>query len=197
LTADGDGHDAAKFHVTDDGEGDGFGSLTDCEVRALRSAHLAKFAVAGIGTAELTDEIYQLPPPARESLRRALKVRGNAPASTVAQSLRTMLARAPEDTTAHALLDVLQSGVANTSLTDELDEAELAALLRAESSELGFLSDSEILEGLLEEHELGCRSPLDPDRRLVVHGQQRVSWFGCRAGVARCRSAAGVERRPA
>ncbi|MFI6761163.1 hypothetical protein ACIBF5_18700 [Micromonospora sp. NPDC050417] len=143
---------------TDDGGGDGGWSLRDVEVRESRPARLAKSAANGVTVAELVDELHRLSTQELSTLQRELKVRAGASAHVVAQSTRTMLARVPEERAAWVLHDALHFGVRSSAMTGMLTEGELAALLRADPSGLGFLTDTAIHDPLRDIRQFGNTS---------------------------------------
>ncbi|WP_446210112.1 hypothetical protein [Micromonospora sp. IBSANI012] len=153
LTTSGQG-DHAFDERTDEDTG-AHQSLSEGEVREFRRAHLAKSAASDLRTDELAAELRRLSGPGLPHLQRMLKVRLGAPMTVVAQSMRTWLARANEYDAANALHNALLHGVGATALTAELTERELAGLLEAEPSQLGFLSDAEIRHPLLDSGQFG------------------------------------------
>ncbi|MGX7828715.1 hypothetical protein ACTG9Q_26825 [Actinokineospora sp. 24-640] len=139
-----------EFHVRDES---GCGSLTADEVRVLRAAKLAKSAAGAIAPVDLQAEIRRLPPQTSAFVRQQLKLRKSAPLGVYSQTLLARLTRAPDDLTIKILHDVLPAVVTFTWLTEELDRAELVALLSGDPDRLRFLADSEILVELLGHNE--------------------------------------------
>ncbi|GHJ45842.1 hypothetical protein Cs7R123_31840 [Catellatospora sp. TT07R-123] len=121
---------------------------------------MAKSAALNIGVAEFADELHRLRAAELTWIQRQLKVRNGAQASVVAQSMRTMLVRAPEELTERILHDALHHGVLSTAMTCELSEEELGALLRADPARLGFLTDRQIHVCLQDVGSFGFTTPV-------------------------------------
>ena len=149
------GQDDHIFNERADEDAGAHQSLSEGEVREFRRAHLAKSAASDLRTDELAAELRRLSGPGLPHLQRMLKVRLGAPMTVVAQSMRTWLARENEQGAANALHNALLIGVGATALTAALTERELAGLLEAEPSQLGFLSDAEIRYALLDSGRFG------------------------------------------
>jgi hypothetical protein len=133
-----------------DGIGTGVPALSAAVAREFHRAHLAKLAANTISTADLTEELQRLPAEDLHRVQRMLQVRAGAPAAVVAQSMQTTLAREPEPVVVRALHGGLLAGVACTALTAELSGSDLAALLAADRSGLGFLATARLRGPLLD-----------------------------------------------
>ena len=124
-----------------DGSDVDYFGLTDDEQRTLRPARLAKVAATNLSLRDLTAEVHRLSRQDTVDLTRGLSKNANAPAADIAQALRVKLAKITEEPACRALHDALHCGVLATSLTAQLQERELAALLRADPTDLNFLAE--------------------------------------------------------
>ena len=149
-TADTDPVDADLAEDVD-GEAFDYFELTEDEQRALRPGRLAKAAAAHLTLPDLTAELHRLSEGDTVRLTRKLKKSASAPATAIAQSMRTALARITEEEAASALYDALHYPIVTAGRTSALAVDELAALLAADGPRLGFLVDYDDLRGDLVE----------------------------------------------
>jgi hypothetical protein len=130
-------------------------ALSEDEIRELRPARLARSAASHLALNDITAELRRLNSRDTERISRGLKTRANAPAAALALALRTTVVRLAEEGVVSLLHDAMHHGVLATGRTAELETDELAALLRADATALGFLSHYTLRDSLTDVSEFG------------------------------------------